>query len=73
VAADYDAIHVSVAGYLATAGRALSVGDARTVLAGWDPDQTYWLTDVLETSGPPDLWVQGDNETHRGPLGHGKH
>jgi hypothetical protein len=52
VAADYDAIHVSIAGYLATAGRAVPVGDARTVMAGWDPDQTFWLADVLAYAGP---------------------
>src|ERR1700722_1183675 len=65
VAADYDAVHLSVAGYLTTAGRALSVDDARTVLAGWDPDQTFWLTEVLAASGPATNWVDLDN----GPLG----
>jgi len=56
VAADYDAIHLSVAGYVLTAGRALPAEDARTILAGWDPDETYWLTDVLEVSGQPQTW-----------------
>jgi hypothetical protein len=54
VAADYDGVHLTVGGYLTTAGRALPVdgadpdGTAATMLAGWDPDLTYWLTDVLE-------------------------
>jgi SAM-dependent methyltransferase len=65
VAADYDAIHVSVAGYLATAGRALPVGDGRTVLAGWNPDQTFWLADVLAYAGPATHWVDQDRQ----PLG----
>jgi hypothetical protein len=65
VAADYDAVHVSAMGYLATAGRALPVGDACTVLAGWDPDKTYWLTDVLTLAGPATSWVKLDTE----PLG----
>jgi hypothetical protein len=60
VAADYDAIHLSVAGYLVTAGRALPVGDACTLLAGWDPDETYWLTDTLALAGPPTTWVNED-------------
>jgi hypothetical protein len=60
VAADYDGIHLSVLGYLSTAGRALSAGDAYTVLAGWDPDQTWWLTRSLERVGPPVRWVQED-------------
>jgi hypothetical protein len=62
VASDYDAVHISVAGYLTTAGRALPVGDARTVLAGWHPDQTYWLTDILAVSGPATRWVAGGPE-----------
>lgn len=65
VAADYDAVHLSIAGYLTTAGRALSVNDGRTVLAGWDPDQTFWLTEVLAVSGPASSWLELDD----GPLG----
>jgi hypothetical protein len=39
VAADWDAVHVSVSGYLTTAGIAIPAGsDAYTMLAGWDPD-----------------------------------
>jgi hypothetical protein len=61
-AGDFDAVHLSVAGYLATAGRALPVGDACTLLAGWDPDRTYWLTDVLTLAGPATAWVKPDAE-----------
>ena len=44
---DFDAVHLSVAGYLATAGVAIPIDDERsTVLAGWDPDATHWLCDV---------------------------
>ncbi|RBY97479.1 hypothetical protein DQ237_00525 [Blastococcus sp. TF02-8] len=50
VADEYDAVHLTVDGYLATAGRALPVhtpdGPAGTVLAGWDPGTTWWLTAV---------------------------
>jgi len=56
VAADYDAIHLSMAGYVLTAGRALPVDNARTLLAGWDPDETYWLTDILTVSGKARTW-----------------
>jgi len=65
VAADYDAVHVSVVGYLVTAGRAVPVDGACTVLAGWDPDQAYWLTDALTLAGPAADWVRLDQE----PLG----
>jgi hypothetical protein len=51
VARDWDGVHLRVAGYLATAGRALPVGTARTLLGGWNPDETYWLTDVLRPGG----------------------
>jgi hypothetical protein len=60
-AADHDAIHLSVGGYLTTAGRALPVAGARCLLAGWDPDETYWLADVLTTAGPPARWIQDDS------------
>ncbi|MFF2052592.1 hypothetical protein ACFVU2_13405 [Leifsonia sp. NPDC058194] len=46
VAADVDGVHVSVAGYLETAGRAVEVGDGWAgLLAGWNPDETVWLND----------------------------
>jgi hypothetical protein len=53
-AADWDAVHVTVAGHLTTATRALPLGDgdAATVLAGWNPDQTWWVTDTLAITTP---------------------
>jgi hypothetical protein len=57
VATEWDAVHLSVAGYLTTATRHLPIDDrASTVLTGWDPDQTWWLTDVLQTAGPAQHW-----------------
>jgi hypothetical protein len=48
VAAQWDGVHVSVAGYLSTAGMAVeSGGGSATLLAGWDADQTLWLRDVF--------------------------
>ena len=60
-AADYDAIHLTVSGYLTTAGRALAVNDARCLLAGWDPDKTYWLADCLTGGSPPARWIRDDS------------
>lgn len=58
VAEDWDAVHVSVAAYLQTAQRALPVADdAATVLAGWGPGATVWLTDALELDGDAVDWV----------------
>ncbi|WP_284251344.1 hypothetical protein [Litorihabitans aurantiacus] len=50
-------MHVTVVGYLTTAGLAIEIGDGvATVLAGWSPDATAWLTDVLPKSGPDEHW-----------------
>jgi hypothetical protein len=73
VSADYDAVHASVLGYLTTAGVAVQAGVAGTasagdatwrLLAGWDPDATWWLTDSLAPAGAPEEWAADD-----GPMG----
>ena len=56
VATDYDGVHLTVRGYLTTAGRCLAVGQSGTVLAGWNPDETYWLNDVLSPVTAPSEW-----------------
>jgi hypothetical protein len=57
VAGDWDGVHVSVAGYLSTAGSAISAGAAGdTLLAGWDADQTLWLRDVFTDVRPLTTW-----------------
>ena len=62
VGRDYDAVHLTVLGYLATAGRALPVDDDFTVLAGWEPSETWWLDDVVR-SGKPDTWTRTEHGT----------
>lgn len=62
---DYDAVHLTAGGYLTTAGLALPVNGARCLLAGWDPDETYWLADVLTIAGSPVRWIPDDSA----PLG----
>jgi hypothetical protein len=57
VAAQWDGVHVSVAGYLSTAGMAVDSGDAAaTLLAGWDADQTLWLRDVFTGTRQLTTW-----------------
>jgi hypothetical protein len=57
VAGDADAVHLTVAGYLTTAGRAIPVRPGvASVLAGWDPDATYWLTSTPPAAGPAREW-----------------
>jgi hypothetical protein len=65
VAADHDAVHLTVAAYLATAGRALDVEGGATVLAGWDPDATIWLSDALAPAGDPVAWERFDGPRWR--------
>jgi len=62
VANDWDGVHLTVAGYLGAAGRALPVASARTMLAGWNPDETYWLADVITPSGEPQRWRTKDGD-----------
>jgi hypothetical protein len=62
VAADYDAIHLTVGGYLSTAGRAIQAGSAHTVLAGWNPDETWWLTGSPRRLGEPVTWLDTRND-----------
>lgn len=64
VGADYDAVHLTVLGYLGTAGRALPVGDPVTLLAGWEPEVTYWLADVLQQVSPPNTWSRSKEDPY---------
>jgi hypothetical protein len=57
VSQHYDGVHVSVRGYLTTAGLPLRVGESWTLLAGWEPDATWWLTDCLRAVGDAQRWV----------------
>ncbi|MBG6192440.1 hypothetical protein IWX64_003412, partial [Arthrobacter sp. CAN_A212] len=54
----WDAVHVTVLAYLSSANRALQIdANTSTVLAGWNPDTTIWLTDVVrEWDGPRQHW-----------------
>ena len=65
LAADYDGVHLTVLGYLTAAQRAIEVDpDTATVLAGWAPDTTWWLNDVVVPAGPAVRWTrERDAET----------
>ena len=59
VAGAYDAVHLSVAGHLEASYRALAVSGGATCLAGFDPDETIWLTDVVTKCRMADGWEHG--------------
>ncbi len=56
VAERYDGVHLSIAGYLAAATTGIGVGDAASVIAGWGPDTTWWLTDTYRPVGDAVRW-----------------
>ena len=62
VSAEWDAVHLSVAAYLALAGRLIDVdGEERaSVIAGWSPDTTWWLTEPPTSDAPPQNWHRAD-------------
>ncbi|MCX2754564.1 MULTISPECIES: hypothetical protein [unclassified Gordonia (in: high G+C Gram-positive bacteria)] len=63
VAADLDAVHVSVNGYLTSAGIEIPLPerDGATVLAGWGPDVTWWLDPgSIRIDDVPVLWRRDD-------------
>jgi len=61
VEGEWDAVHLSVAAYLALAGRAIEVdGERASVIAGWSPDTTWWLTEPPTSDVPPQNWHRAD-------------
>ena len=66
VAEHYDGVHLTVCGYLSAAGTAVSVDDdASSVIAGWAPDETYWLTDAAAADGDEaQVWVCDTDGEH---------
>jgi hypothetical protein len=72
VARHVNAVHLSVEGYLTTAGRALPVdGDSASVLAGWDPDQTFWFSDVHRDPSSREHWVYDRDADDWAPVASG--
>ncbi|WP_430866883.1 hypothetical protein [Demequina aurantiaca] len=64
VSPDFDAVHLSVAAYLSLAGISIDVdGTSASVIAGWNPDETYWLTDVSSEPATRTTWMRDDGAT----------
>lgn len=67
VAREYDAVHLQVGAYLAASGTAIEVEPGvHSVIAGWAPGDTFWLTDVVEVEPRGRIFVkdQGDDLWH---------
>ncbi len=57
VAAEADAVHLTVLGYLTTATRLIELdGERATVLAGWNPDETFWFRGALARTARGERW-----------------
>ncbi|MBE7191438.1 MAG: hypothetical protein INR66_03015 [Gordonia polyisoprenivorans] len=68
VARDYDAVHLSVIGYLTTAGMTIPINgsDDATLLAGWNPDATWWLNlSFVDIEDHPTTWTRPDQQWMR--------
>lgn len=65
LAEDWDAVHLSPLAYLRSATMLIEVDDEyASVIAGWAPDSTIWLTDVAgEWDAPRQHWVHPDDDT----------
>lgn len=66
VAEQFDAVHLTIWGYLTTAGNAVPVqlpgGDSASVLAGWTPDATHWLNPAaIRIEDTPIEYHRNDN------------
>ncbi|NLU64287.1 hypothetical protein HCA61_18745 [Rhodococcus sp. HNM0563] len=65
VAEAYGGVHLTVRGYLAAAGTAICVDDdTASVIAGWAPDESHWLTDSVRPDDDVVEWVLADDREH---------
>lgn len=57
VAERFDGVHLQIGAYLSAAGAVIDLDDERaSMIAGWDPDETYWLSDRVRYVGDPVQW-----------------
>ncbi|WP_159449180.1 hypothetical protein [Demequina sp. NBRC 110055] len=61
IAADWDAVHLTLAAYLDLAGRPLDVFEGvASVIAGWNPGSTYWFRGASVDHAAYANWVRAD-------------
>lgn len=66
VAQQWDAVHLSTLAYLSAATTLIPIDrEYATVMAGWAPDSTIWLTDAASVgAGPRQRWNRTQNDNH---------
>lgn len=57
-----DVIHLNTIAYLRIAGVPLKAQGGLTMLAGWNPDASYWLTDSWRR-GDSETWIRSDSSS----------
>lgn len=61
VAAEADGVHLTVRGYLTAATTLIDVGEgSASVLAGWNPDETFWFRGVAARPADQERWIRDD-------------
>ncbi len=61
IAERFDAVHLTLRGWLRASGTAVPIGDTTaSVIAGWTPDTTVWLRDPRPSLGAATHWRWSD-------------
>jgi hypothetical protein len=63
VAERYDAVHLQLGGYLSAAGVAIPIDDSpgtASMIAGWNPDETYWFSSDIAYDSQYTRWALRD-------------
>jgi hypothetical protein len=62
VSTDWEAVHLTIAGYLEAATTRIAVSEGKaSVIAGWAPDETVWLRDSPAATSAPVEWRRFEN------------
>ena len=57
VADQYQGVHLQVGAYLAASALPIDTGSALSIMTGWDPDETIWLSPEVSYSGERTQWA----------------
>jgi hypothetical protein len=70
VAGQWDAVHLTTLGYLSAATRLIEIdNEYGSVIGGWAPDSTIWLTDVArEGEQPRQEWTRPHDDWRWTPI-----
>lgn len=67
VAEHYDGVHLQVGAYLSAAGTAIPIDNSTataSVVAGWNPDETYWFSSDIDYDSEHTRWERVDADAN---------